>query len=126
MKTPISNQEFKEWLCKIISIKPKGNYYLDSTRGQEVTKLMLEFERDDFNWHRSDEDTFWIDVQLCVKYKLSNEEILFMLKQQPGTENYQKHSAERNAYAEMMRGFNKLRQINTIKQWQDELEKPGD
>ena len=117
---PTGNREFKEWLCRVMAIRPKGNYYIDSSRGEEVVRLMITHERDDFNWHRGDEDTFWIDVQMCVKYKITDEEIVFMMKQQPGTENYSKHAAERNAYAEMMRGLNKLRQMNTIKQWQDE------
>lgn len=101
-----------EWLNKVMELRPKNSQYLDSPRGIEVTKLCLGFEKQDFNWHRSDEDTFWIDVQLCVKYKLSNEEILFMMNQQPGATNYKKHAVERIAYAEMMRGINKLRQIN--------------
>ena len=101
-----------EWLKRVMELRPKDSPYLDSPRGIEVTMLCLAFEKQDFNWHRSDEDTFWIDVQMCVKYKLSDEEILFMMKQQPGVDNYSKHSAERNAYAEMMRGIKKLRQIN--------------
>ena len=100
-----------EWLNMVLINKPEGNPYLDCKRGVEVTSLMLNFELNDFNWHRGDADVFWIDVQMCVKYKLSDEEILFMMKQQPGTENYKKHSNERNAYAEMMRGLNKLRLI---------------
>ncbi len=99
------------WLAKVMSMRPKNNAYLNSPRGIEVGKLCLDFERQDYNWHRSEEETFWIDVQLFVKYKLSDEDILFILKQQPGTENYQKHSEERNAYAEMMRGIGKLRRI---------------
>lgn len=107
---------FREWLAKVMSERPKGNMYLDSPRGVEVTKLCLAFEKQDFSWHRSDEDTFWIDVQMAVKYNLSDEEILFMMKQQPGVENYRKHAEERNAYAEFMRGLTKLRNINYRKQ----------
>ncbi|MDE7180075.1 MAG: hypothetical protein K2N88_02620 [Muribaculaceae bacterium] len=101
-----------EWLKRVMELRPKDSPYLDSPRGIEVTKLCLAFEKQDFNWHRSDEDAFWIDVQMYVKYKLSDEDILFIMKQQPGVVNYSKHAAERNAYAEMMRGIKKLRQIN--------------
>lgn len=120
MEIPTGNIEFREWILKVMALKPKGSYYINCERGKEVTELALNFERDDFNWHRSDEDIFWIDIQLFVKYKLSNEEILFILKQQPGVVNYSKYAKERNAYAEMMRGLNKLRQINTLKEMQDE------
>ena len=75
-------------------------------------RLILDFEKDNFSWRRSDEDTFWIDVQLFVKYRLSNEEILKICESQPGIENYKKHSEERRAYAEMMRGIEKLRRLN--------------
>lgn len=103
---------FGQWLAKVMSLRPRGNVYLDSPRGVEVTRLCLDFERQDFSWHRSDEDTFWLDVQLAVKYKLSDDDITFMMRQQPGVENYKKHAEERNAYAEMMRGLAKLRLIN--------------
>lgn len=107
-----AGEVWKEWLAKVMSLRPHGNMYLDSPRGIEVTKMCLAYEKSDFSWHRSDEDTFWIDVQMFVKYKHSDEEILFIMKQQPGVENYSKHSAERNAYAEFMRGLTKLRNIN--------------
>ncbi|WP_422804234.1 hypothetical protein [Streptococcus sp. FT1-55] len=102
-----------EWIATVMAQKPQKNRWIDSKRGQQVTKLCLNFERDDYNWHRSDTDTFWLDVQMFVKYKLSDKEIRFILKQQPGVENYSKHSAERNAYAEFMRGLEKLRKINS-------------
>lgn len=105
-------QVWQTWLAKVISLRPKDNMYLDSPRGIEVANLCLAFEKQDFSWHRSDEDTFWLDVQLFVKYKLSNKDITFIMQQQPGTENYRKHAAERNAYAEFMRGLQKLRCIN--------------
>ena len=94
-----------------MAIKPKSNL-LDSKRGVEVTKLCISYERQDFNWHRSDIDVFWVDVQMFVKYKLSDKEIRFILKQQPWIENYAKNSEERKAYAEFMRGLEKLRKIN--------------
>ena len=50
---------------------------------------------------------------MFVKYKLSDKEIRFILKQQPGIQNYSKHSDERKAYAEFMRGLEKLRKINS-------------
>ena len=102
---------WKEWVANVMAIKPKSNL-LDSKRGVEVTKLCISYERQDFNWHRSDIVTFWIDVQMFVKYKLSDKEIRFILQQQPGLENYTKHSEERKAYAEFMRGLEKLRKIN--------------
>ncbi|MGV2998570.1 hypothetical protein ACEF15_00345 [Streptococcus suis] len=86
--------------------------YLTLNGGVEVAKLCIDYERQDFNWHRSDIDTFWIDIHMFVKYKLSDKEIRFILKQQPGLKNYAKHSEERKAYAEFMRGLEKLRKIN--------------
>ncbi len=99
------------WLAEVMRNRPKRNMYLDSPRGMEVTKMCLAFEKQDFTWHRSDEDTFWIDIQMFVKYKLTDEEILFTMKQQPGVDNYRRHAAEKNAYAEFMRGLTKLRNI---------------
>lgn len=102
---------WKEWVANVMAIKPKSDL-LDSKRGVEVTKLCIDYERQDFNWHRSDIDTFWIDIHMFAKYKLSDKEIRFILKQQPGLKNYAKHSEERKAYAEFMRGLEKLRKIN--------------
>lgn len=101
-----------EWIAEVMATKPVGNELLDSQRGQEVVDLLLDLERADFNWHRGDADTFWIDTQMCIKYQLSNAEIKFLAKQQPGVTNYQKHSKERNAYSEMMRGLQKLKELN--------------
>ena len=101
-----------EWISEVMATKPVGNELLDSQRGQEVVDLLLDLERADFNWHRGDPDVFWIDAQMCIKYQLSNAEIKFLAKQQPGTVNYQKHSKERNAYSEMMRGLQKLKELN--------------
>lgn len=101
-----------EWIAEVMTTKPVGNELLESQRGQEVVDLLLDLERADFNWHRGDADTFWIDAQMCIKYQLSNAEIKFLAKQQPGVVNYQKHSKERNAYAEMMRGLQKLKELN--------------
>lgn len=112
VKTIEGGEIWMEWLAKVISQKPSHNMYLDSERGIEVARLCLKHEKQDFNWHRSDVDTFWIDVQMFVKYKLSNEDILFVLEQQPGVDNYSKHAEERKAYAEFMRGLTKLRNIN--------------
>lgn len=101
-----------EWIAEVMATKPVGNELLDSKRGQEVVDLLLDLERADFNWHRGDPDVFWIDAQMCIKYQLSNAEIKFLAKQQPGVANHQKHSKERNAYAEMMRGLQKLKELN--------------
>ena len=57
-------------------------------------------------------ELYTITIQMCIKYQLSNAEIKFLAKQQPGVVNYQKHSKERNAYAEMMRGLQKLKELN--------------
>ena len=105
------NEDFKLWLVEVMKQRPKGNYYLDCPRGMEVGKLCIDFERDNFSWRRSDADAFWIDVQMFVKYKLTDEEIIFTMKMQPGVENYKKHADERNAYAEYKRGLDKLRAI---------------
>lgn len=107
------NEVFLEWLKNTLALRPPKNYYIDSERGVEVVRLCLDFNRNDFNWHRSDESTFWLDVMLFVKYKLTDDEILFILRQQPGCENYVKHAEERNAYAELKRGLEKLRKLNT-------------
>lgn len=108
-------KEWLKWLSQIMTVRPKENAYLDSPRGIEVGKLCINHERENFSWRRSDIDTFWIDVQLFVKYKLTDDEIIFVMNLQPGVENYTAHSPERNAYAEMMRGLAKLRQIEATK-----------
>lgn len=110
---PKNDDIWHDWIATVMAQKPQNNRWIDSKRGQQVTKLCLNFERDDYNWHRSDTDTFWLDVQLFVKYKLPDKEIRFILKQQPGIQNYSKHSDERKAYAEFMRGLEKLRKINS-------------
>ena len=101
-----------EWIAEVMATKPVDNELLESQRGQEVVDLLLDLERDDFNWHRGDADVFWIDAQMCIKYKLPNAEIKFLAKQQPGVTNYKKHAKERNAYSEMMRGLEKLKELN--------------
>ncbi|OIB06449.1 hypothetical protein A2G57_03465 [Streptococcus pneumoniae] len=101
-----------EWIAEVMATKPVGNELLESQRGQEVVDLLLDLESNDFNWHRGDADTFWIDAQMCIKYQLSNAEIKFLAKQQPGVVNYKKHAKERNAYSEMMRGLEKLKELN--------------
>lgn len=107
------NTIWLNWLNDTLAHRPpRPNQYIDTERGYEVVKMLLDFERDNFAWRRSDEDTFWLDVQLFVKYRLSNAEILFVAKMQGGIENYKKHSDERKAYAELKRGLDKLRAIN--------------
>lgn len=106
---------FRQWLVGVMRNRPKGNMYLDCPRGIEVGRLCIDFERQNYSWRRSDEDTFWIDVQLFVKYKLSNEDIVFTMKMEAGVENYKKHADERKAYAEFMRGLSKLRKIESNK-----------
>ena len=108
----MEDEVWLEWIAEVMTTKPAHNELLESQRGQEVVDLLLDLERADFNWHRGDADTFWIDAQMCIKYQLSNAEIKFLAKQQPGVVNYQKHSKERNAYAEMMRGLQKLKELN--------------
>lgn len=105
-------RDWLEWLTHVMMSRPVGNLYLDSERGIEIGKLCLEIAREDFTWRRSDKDTFWADVQLFTKYKLDEKDINFICKMQPGVDNYKLHAKERNAYAEMMRGINKLRKLN--------------
>lgn len=107
----LNDKVWNEWLATVMQNRPKNNRYIDSERGIEIAKLVFNFERDNFNWRRSDEDTFWVDIQLFVKYKISDDEVLFICKNQGGIENFKKHSEERNAYAEMMRGLEKLRRL---------------
>lgn len=97
------------WLGQVLAIRPKDNCYLESERGAQVEKLCIEHDLNNFSWRRSDVDTFWIDVQLFVKYKLTDDDILYILDHQPGVDNYRKYKDERNAYAEMMRGMEKLK-----------------
>ena len=59
-----------EWIAEVMATKPVDNELLESKRGQEVVDLLLDLERNDFNWHRGDADTFWIDAQMCIKYQL--------------------------------------------------------
>ena len=104
-------EDWKMWLLRVMQNRPKGNMFLDSPRGIEVGKLCIDFDRQNYSWRRSDTDTFCIDVQLFVKYKLSDDEILFAMKMQAGVDEYRKHSDERNAYAEFMRGLDKMRKL---------------
>lgn len=113
---PKSNEDFLLWLKEIMQCRPKGNAYLESQRGIEVARLCIDFERNNYSWRRSDIDTFWIDVQLLTKYKLTDNEVCFVMKMQAGVDNYVQNSQERNAYAEMMRGIKKLRQINSTRE----------
>lgn len=100
------------WLMQIISCQPKNNKLIESPRGSEVLAIVLEEEKRAFNWRRSDLDTFWIDVQMYVRYGLEDNEIRFICRQQPGIKSYDRHGEERKAYAEMMRGLDKLKQVN--------------
>ena len=108
----MGDEVWLEWIAEVMATKPVNNELLESKRGQEVVDLLLDLERNDFNWHRGDPDVFWIDAQMCIKYQLTNAEIKFLSKQQPGVVNYKKHAKERNAYSEMMRGLEKLKELN--------------
>lgn len=108
----MEDEVWLEWIAEVMATKPINNELLESKRGQEVVDLLLDLERNDFNWHRGDPDVFWIDAQMCIKYQLTNAEIKFLSKQQPGVGNYKKHAKERNAYSEMMRGLEKLKELN--------------
>lgn len=106
-----SESVYLEWLAKVMMYRPPKNMYLDSDRGIEVGKLCLDFCKKDYAWHRTSPDVFWVDCQLFVKYKLSDEEILFILKQQPDTDNFKEHAEERKAFAEFKRGLDKIRKM---------------
>lgn len=108
----MEDEVWLEWIAEVMATKPVGNELLESKRGQEVVDLLLDLERADFNWHRGDADTFWIDAQMCIKYQLSNADIKFLASHQPGVVNYKKYAKERNAYSEMMRGLEKLKELN--------------
>lgn len=107
----IDNAVWLKWLAETMQQRPGGDF-VNSERGIEVANIMLDFERRNLSWRRSDPETFWVDVQLFVKYNLSNDDILFALKMQPGCDTYREHADERNAYAEYMRGLKKLKAIN--------------
>lgn len=106
-----SDIDWKTWLADTMSRRPKGNSYIECPRGIEVGDLLLALEREMFSWRRSDPDTFWIDVQLFVKYKLSDDDIRFIASFEPGIDQYRLHAEERHAYAEMTRGLKKLKSL---------------
>lgn len=112
----MNNKDWLIWIKEVMEARPKNNAYLDSERGIEVGKLCIDVERELFSFRRSDVDTFWIDVQLFIKYKLSDDDIRFVLKMQPGINAYWDNGEERKAYAEMMRGLEKLKRINSEKE----------
>lgn len=105
--------EWLKWLTAVMACRPKGNAYLDSPRGMEIGTLCLNLNREMFSWRRNDPDVFWIDVQLYTKYKLSDSEIEFMERTQAGVDQFKTNADERHAYAEMMRGVQKLKQLMT-------------
>lgn len=107
----MGNEDWLKWLSAVMNCRPKGNVYLDSERGIEVGKLCIDIERELFSWRRSDIDTFWIDVQLYIKYKLTDEQITFIEKMQSGIEQHKENAEERKAYAEMIRGMTKLKEL---------------
>lgn len=108
--------DWLEWLRETMLNRPRNNRYLDFDRGIQIGKLCIDFERGNHSWRRSDPEVFWIDIQLFVKYKLSDEDVLFVMKMQAGIGNYKEHAPERNAYAEFMRGLGKLRKLNSGKE----------
>ena len=105
------SQDWLKWLAAVMQNRPKGNAYLDSERGFEVGKLCIDISRELFSWRRSDIDTFWINVQLYTKYKLTDEQISFIEKMQAGIEQHKENAEERKAYAEMIRGMTKLKEL---------------
>ena len=64
-----------EWIAEVMATKPVGNELLESQRGQEVVDLLLDLERNDFNWHRGDADVFWIDAQMCIRDRVKGATI---------------------------------------------------
>ena len=105
------NQDWLKWLAAVMQNRPKGNAYLDSERGFDVGRLCINLNREMFSWRRSDVDTFWLDVQLYTKYKLTDEQISFIEKMQAGIDQHKDYSEERKAYAEMIRGMTKLKEL---------------
>ena len=102
--------DWKNHLAQVMKHKPRNNALIESERGQQVAKIMIDFDRETFPWKRSDVDTFWIDVQLMTKYLLTDEEIKFTCNMQSGIDNYKKYKEERDAYSMIKRGFHKLRE----------------
>lgn len=102
--------DWKNHLAQVMQHKPRNNALIESKRGQQVAKIMIDFDRETFPWKRSDVDTFWIDVQLMTKYLLTDEEIKFTCNMQSGIDNYKKYKEERDAYSMIKRGFHKLRE----------------
>lgn len=101
-----------EWLAEVMARRPVNNTYLDSPRGIEVAKLMLGYDKSCPPWRRGDPDTFWVDVQLLTKYGLSDQEVMFVCKMQPGVEQYQKHSKEHRLVNSFMKTLKQLEELN--------------
>lgn len=116
----MADLDWLNWLNTVMRCRPSGNSYLDSERGIEVGKIALQAERENFAWRRGDPEYFWIDVQLMTKYKLSDDEIRFVIKMQAGHRQYAEHADERKAYAELVRGIEKLREIEAKKERAEE------
>lgn len=114
--------DYKYWLMKVLQNRPASNTYLDSERGIEVAKFMLDVEKTNYPFMRNDPEIFWIDVQLSVKYKLTNEEIKHICLNHCGFDTAKAHRKEVNAWREMMRGLKKLRAAERehLKEWSDD------
>lgn len=106
-----AEKEWLKWLYEVAMETRVGNPIIESERGQEITRVCLEEAKRAFSWRRDNPDTFWVDVQLYTHYGFTDEQVRFVCRTQPGLENWQKNSKERNAYAEMMRGMEKLKKL---------------
>lgn len=105
-------QEWSKWIGNIAIRRPENNHLLESNRGKEIVRVMLEENKRAFNFRRCDYDTFWADAQLFTFYKFDKNEVRFIMRTQMGLTHHDKHREERNAYAEMMRGFDKLKKLH--------------
>lgn len=67
----MEDEVWLEWIAEVMATKPINNELLESKRGQEVVDLLLDLERNDFNWHRGDPDVFFPEI---YNHSLSPEE----------------------------------------------------
>ena len=104
--------EWGQWLMEVAARMPLDNKLIQSEKGQQLLKVMLEEEKRAFNWRRGDSETFWIDLQMFTYYGMGDDSVRFICRTQMGLNNHDKYANERNAYAEMIRWLEKLKKIN--------------
>lgn len=103
--------EWMKWLYQVACERREGNPIIESQRGQEIARVALEEAKRAFSWRRDDPESFWLDVYFFTYYGFDDSQVRFVCRTQPGLDNWKENADERNAYAEMMRGMNKLKKL---------------